>query len=219
VTIIFNEQKDIVAFQNHILRPSLIVKENVYFYSIDELAPGKYDCRFVVRNLETGRGGTASTTVTIPDISDSGFQVYPPLLLIPGKDVYYIKGSTAQKDKSGIKQHSIFNVYPFDYNKYHPLIEELNRDQMNLAAAVRCSIMEIQQPQIQLSAYLINLSSGERTPLSLSILEKYQDKDTQIYIIDLLVGELKAGKYVLYLHADELNTKITSHSRITFMVR
>lgn len=217
VSIIFDKQKNIVSLHTRELRPSIIMRKDVYYYNIEELSPGEYDCRLVVRNLETGKGGVASSIVSIPDIPDSGLRVYPPLLLITEKDAFYVKGPP--KDKSGVKYPSFFDVYPFDHSEYCPLTEELNPAVSNLLAVARCSIINIHQPQIQLSAHLIHLSSGEKIPLSLSILNQYQEQDTQIFLIELPKVKLRPGKYSLYLFAKEMNNKLKSHANSTFIVR
>ncbi|MFQ6082479.1 MAG: VWA domain-containing protein [Candidatus Aminicenantia bacterium] len=219
VSIIFDKQKNIVSLQTRELRPSLLMREDVYYYNIVELSPGEYACRLVVRNLSTGKGGVGSTTVIVPEASDSGLRLYLPLLLIPEKNAFYIKGSPTEKEKSGIEYPSFFNVYPFDYNEYCPLIEELKPEVSKLLAVVRCSIINIQQPEVQFSAYLIHLSTGKKIPLSLSVLNQYQEEDIQIFLIKLPIGGLQPGKYSLYLFAEEMNTKSKSHTSTTFIVR
>lgn len=216
VTFIFDRQNDIVELKRNKVSASKLAQDNVYFYSTSILSPGEYDCRVVIRNLETGKGGVASSQVVIPERPESGLMLYPPLLLKPEKNAFYLKGSATEKK---VKHITLLDIYPFNSTQYSPLVEILNQGMSKLLAVVRCSIFNIYQPEIRLSAHLTHISSGERTSLSLSVLNQYREDDTQIYLTELPINKLLPGRYTLHLFAEEMNTKSKFNVTTTFLVR
>jgi len=219
VTIFFDGQNNIVELKRDEVSASKLARDNVYFYSTSILSSGEYDCRVVIRNLETGKGATASSSVIVPESPDSGIILYPPLLLIPKKNAFYLKGSATGKKEKQRKQISLLDLYPFPFTQYSPLVEVLNQRMSKLLAVVRISTFNILQPEIKFSAHLVHLSSGKKTPLSLSVLNQSQEEDTQIYLIELPIGELQPGRYSLHLFAEEMNAKSRSHVTSIFLVR
>jgi hypothetical protein len=219
VTLFFDGQNNIVELKRDEVSAFKLARNNVHFYSSSILSPGEYDCRVVIRNLETGKGAVASSSAIVPESPDSGIMLYPPLLLIPEKNAFYLKGSaTGKKEKKG-KQISLLDIYPFPYTQYSPLVEGLNQGISKLLAVVRCSTFNIQQPEIRLSAHLIHLSSGKKTPLSLSVLNQSQEEDTQIFLLELQIDEPQPGRYSLHLSAEEMTTQSRSHIMTTFLIR
>ena len=85
---------------------------------------------------------------------------------------------------------------------------------------VRCSFSGIQQPDVKLSANLIHhLADTEKTiPVTISVLNKYQEDDTEIFLIELQTEGLQSGEYFLYFFAEDMHTKSRSRVNTTFKV-
>jgi len=217
VSIFFDRQNNIVELKRDEVSASKFAQDNVYYYAISSLSPGEYDCRVVIRNLETGKGAVASSSVIISEAPDSGLILYPPLLLKPEKNAFYLKGSATGKKGGKGKQITLLDIYPFDSSQYSPLVEDLNQKNPKLLAVVRYSIIDIKEPEVLLSACLIQHSSGHKIPLSFSILSTKKEEETFILLIEFQAPELKSGKYFLNLIAEEQKSK--SESLITSEIR
>lgn len=205
ISIVFDKENNIVKLKRDEADFSRIPKENIYYSCLLSLASGEFKCRIVIRNLDTGRGAVSSSSVTIPENLKSGIKLYPPLLLKVERDAFYLKGPPP--------------VYPFDKTQYSPLIEEFKRGISRLLAVVRCSVSDIRKPDIKLSASLIYQSTGKEIPITISVLKKYQENNTEIFFIELRTEELQSGKYFLYIFGDEMSTKSNSHVSTIFMVK
>jgi len=219
VTLFFDRQDNIVELKRDEVSAFKLDRDNVYFYSTSILSPGEYNCGVVIRNLDTGKGATASSSVIAPESPDSGIILYPPLLLIPEKNAFYLKGSATGKKEKQRKKISLLDIYPFPFTQYSPLVEELNQGTSKLLTVVRCSTFKIEQPEILLSGHFVHLSSGKKILFSLSVLDQSREENTEIFLAEIPVGELKLGKYSLHLVAKEVNTKSESHVSITFFVK
>ena len=67
VAVIFDDKENIVILNRNEKKTYTLTGELFAFGAAFSLSPGKYQCRLVIRNLETGRGAVASATAVIPD--------------------------------------------------------------------------------------------------------------------------------------------------------
>ena len=213
VTCFFNKDNDIVKLQKSQSSASELTYKDIYFYSFLSLLPGEYDCRIVFRNLETGQGATASSSITIPSHINSGFKLLPPLFLMSEENARYLKGLEKDKKES---QLLLSDIYHFNSTKYAPIVDELDRDTIKILAIVRCFIGNITEPEIHFSTHLIHLPSGEKVSFMPSFISQFRENENQIFFMEFPVDELQGGKYSLNIIAEELKTKSKSqiHSEI-----
>jgi len=219
VSLIFDDQKNITEFNRDEISAYKFFQTNVYYYATSSLSPGQYDCRVVIRDLKTGKGAVAASSIVVPDASESGLLLYPPLFLIPEKNALYLKETLKEKDEKKEEPSNLFDIYPFDPKEYSPLVGELKQGISRLLVSVRYSCTGIKLPEVSLSAFLIQPSSGERHPLSFLTLSTKKDEETTSLLIEIKVPELKAGKYLLNLVAEEQKTKSKSHTDLEIQVR
>jgi VWFA-related protein len=190
-------------------------QERVYSYSILSLPPGEYDCRTIIRNLQTGKVALASSPVEIPYPLQKGLRLDSPLFLIPDKESTYLRLIKGRK-KDPL---SINDVYSLLSNRDSPLIGELDRRVEKLLAVVRCVVADIQKPEVNIAAYIIEKESGNVTELSLSILNSERKENTDNLLLEIQLPELKPGEYAITISAIEINTKSTSEVNTDFSVR
>ncbi len=220
VTFIIDKKHDMFVSSRAEINFLKIPEKTVYHYMISSLPPGhQYECRVILRNLETGDGAVASSTVDIPETLDSGLRLYPPLLLIPEKEAIYLRASKEQKKKPKSEPLSIANIYPFLSNRHSPLVDTLEKGNSKLFAIVRCSYKEIEEPKIGLSAHLIQLPSGEKTRLSFSVLKAEKKEDSNVLLIEINLPEMLPGRYSLEMTAQESTKGLKSSTVQSFNVR
>jgi VWFA-related protein len=220
VTFIIDKKHDMFVSSRAEIDFLKIPEKTVYHYMISSLPPGhQYECRVVLRNLETGDGAVASSSVEIPEKLDSGLRLYPPLLLIPEKEAIYLKASREQKKKSKSEQLSIANIYPFLSNRHSPLVDTLEKGISKLLAVVRCSYKEIEEPKIELSAHLTHHPSGVKTRLSFSVLKAEKEEDSNVALIEINLPEMLPGRYSLEMTAQDSSSGLESRTVQTFNVR
>jgi hypothetical protein len=216
VTLYFDKDKNIADMMKREASSSGLAQNNLYFYSFSTLAPGDYDCRVVIRNMETGQGAVAASSVVIPDVPDTGLVLYPPLLLIERGNTHYLDGTEKKKKEEEI---SLSVVYPFDPSQYVPLFKDLDGGTTNIRAALRCSILGIDNPNLKLFVHLSQPSSNVKIPLEFSILEQFQEKDLGRWLIEFSVADLEPREYTLYLSAEETKAKSQSLAKADFTIK
>jgi VWFA-related protein len=220
VTFIIDKKHDMFISSRAEIDFLEIPEKTVYHYMISSLPPGhQYECRVVLRNLETGDGAVASSSVEIPEKLDSGLRMYPPLLLIPEKEAIYLKASREQKKKSKSESRSIADIYPFLSNRHSPLVDTLEKGSSKLLAVVRCSHREIENPNIELFAHLTHHPSGEKTRLLFSVLNAKKEEDSNVVLIEINLPEMQPGRYSLEMTAQESTSGLKSSTVQSFNVR
>jgi hypothetical protein len=207
ISIIFDEENSIVKIGRDKKDFSKLPDGNMYYANMTSLQPGKYKCRLVIRNPATGRGAVASASVHVPQNQKRGIKLYPPLLLKQETRAQYLNNPPG--------------VYPLTSREYFPLVDQLPQGTNHLRAAVRCELPETQPADIQLSANLIHSSSGtgEAVPATITILERYHDVDTAIFLLSIQTQELKPGEYYLYLFAADGRSQSRSGTNVAFQVK
>ena len=219
VNLIFDKEENIVGFKRGEVNFSKLPEENIYYHSILPLSPGEYKCRIVIRNLETGNGAKGSSLVVIPESSDSGLMLSPPLLLKPEKTAVYLKGTAVKKKEKEGEYISLFDIYPFNSAQYTPLVEELKQGISKLLAVTRCSIIDIQEPDIEFTAHLIQHLTGQKIPLSSSIFYCKKEEGTYIFLIGFQLPKLKPGRYSIEITAEETKSKLKSLTNTALTVK
>ena len=217
--LVFNEENAVVESTRGEVDFAAIPQQSIYHYSILSLSSGKYKCRVVIRDLETGLGAVASSSVSIPESLDSGIRIYTPLLLIPEKKAFYLGTTKASKEKAESEYSPLANIYYSLSNDNSPLLDELERGTSTLLGIVLCSILNIQEPEVDLTANLIDQASYEKIPLTLSIISVKSKEKIDIILIELRLPELQPGTYSLEIIAKESSSNSSSQVSRTFRIK
>jgi len=162
----------------------------------------------------------ASSSVVIPEASDSRIKLFPPLLLIPGENSLYLKLSHDQEKGKEKESLSFNDVYPFLSGNFSPLVEEADRGIEKLLAVLRLSIVDVPESEIEIYAHLIDRSSDKKIPLSKSSIHAAEKREgIDMLLIEFQLPELEVGEYSVVIIAEEMTTQEKSQTTRTFKIR
>ena len=218
-TFIFDTENNVLSSIKADIDFSSLSQKRIYPYAIASLQPGQYECRVVIRNMETGRAAKASTSVDIPEPVESGLTLHPPLLIIPEKKSYYLNLIKVEKKKKKEETLSLADIYPFLSNEHSPLVGDLEQGVTKLLAVVHSSVKNIQNPDIELTAFLFDQELTEKTPLPFSILASEKQKETDVLLCEFQLPEMKPGQYFIKIAAEETKTGSKSEASQIFRVK
>ncbi|MCX6577166.1 MAG: VWA domain-containing protein [Candidatus Aminicenantes bacterium] len=215
IALLFDAKENLVDLQRREADLANFRSGDVLYASGTALAPGSYRCRLVLRDMETGTSALGSTRVNVARKAFVGLSLHSPLLLIPDGNVAYLEAATGKK-----KVMTEWNEF-YGYNRaqYSPIAGEVPKGTAKLFVAVPCSIVGLVQPEIVMTAYLVNSASGERIPLAGSILDRAQKEGGEAQFLELLLNNLPPGKYTLYLHAEAAGTKYVSYAKTNLTIK
>ena len=219
ITLVITKENKIADSSQGEMNFTKIPQKTITHYSILSLSPGEYDCHLVIRNLKTGKGAVGSTSITIPEPLESGIQLSSPLILIPEKESFYLRASKTELKKDQIEPLSLINIYPFLSNKYSPLVRDLKRGTKRLLSVVRCSVKDIEEPNIVLSILVNQHSKDQKNRLNFSVLSSKREGETDILLMEIQLPDLEPGDYSLEFVAEEVTTQSKSQVIQDFRVK
>ena len=226
VSLVLDSQKNIVDFKRATVELAGIAQPTLCHYTFSLLPPGEYDCRIIVRNLETGRTAVARETVRIPAESGSPLALLPPLLLRPGADTHYLGVRKASGMDGAAGPPSLTGIYPFEAGEFSPRLGDLPAGPAKVHAMVVCSLQgKIAEPELELSFFLQGNSAGAGFPVPHSVLwaKPYsRDEDGSRWVAllaQLEFPDLKPGRYTLKAAVREKTTASEAESALSLKVR
>jgi VWFA-related protein len=219
VFLVFDDKENIVGYRGIKGDDPGLTHENILPYVVLPLYPGQFECRVVIRNLKTGESAVASASVFIPAESGVGLKLFPPLWLTSEPKTLFLNVGNKKTD-SGEKEYSaLVNLYAFDPVLYSPLVGDVRRGS-KLLAKFRCSLVNIPDTELKLYARLIHQPTGNKIPMDYSFANNMDGLigSTGILSLEIQTDNLEAGKYFLYLFAEDLKSQTKSMTTSSFTV-
>jgi len=218
VSLILDGQKNIVSFKRAMVDFAAVTQPELCHYTYSLLPPGDYDCRVVIRNLETGRTAVAKESTSIPGGADAPLTLLPPLLLRPGRDTYYFGVQRKGETEEAANTPSLTAVYPFDPEEFSPWTSELPAGRPKVYALVVCRLGDVSEPDLELSFTLKEGPLGEEIPISHSLLSArpYSREDGEKSWLALFsrleFPSLTPGEHIFKVAVKEATTKSEAES-------
>jgi VWFA-related protein len=218
ISLVLDQNKVIVDGKRFEIDWKSMRGEKVYQYAAIALAPGQYDCRVIIRNLEDGRAAVGSCSVEVAGPRAEGPTLFPPLFLVRGPEAQYLNMTTPAKGAPAASV-SISAIFPFPPKEYVPLVGSLERGQDLLDAAVRCVWKGNRSGEKELSAWLSPEGSDERTQVEMTIVNSASRDETDFYLMEFEVPGLLPGRYRLEIVAEDAATGLNLRTAGWFSVR
>lgn len=203
ISLVFDQNRTVVDSKREVINWEANDREKVYHYSVVSLGPGNYDCRVILRNLETGASALASGTARMPEKKEKGLQLYPPLLLRPEKGALYFRASQREKAPGGLVSPSIMDVFSIDPNGYTPYMEKALPQGSEVWASVRCAFAGVAGGGIKLTAFFVDPMTAERVAVPLTIVSEEEKNNLKTYLVRFRVPELEPDEYSLFFIAED----------------
>jgi VWFA-related protein len=218
VILVLNPDKAIVDGRRLEIDWKSVPSERAFEYAGIALAPGRYDCRAVIRNLDDGRAAVGACTVEVPKPAAEGPSLFPPFFFVPGPDASYVN-IESEKKTEGAEPFSLSRVFPFPSEGYVPLVGAMERGTRLLGATLRCDWRGDRSGEIDLDVRLFPEAGGEEIEIAADVLDKRSETVTDLYLIGVDLPELRPGRYRLEIAAENAATGKTVRTSGLFSVR
>lgn len=218
ITLVLDEEKNIVESGRAVLKYDSIKHTPIHHYSITRLNPGQYECRVVVRNLESGKSALGTATVSVPEFRESELNVYPLFLLVPEKGSFYLRAVKEEKLKER-EVLSLSDLYPFLSSIHSPLVKEVDRSVKNLLAVLRFSTGLTEEHQIDLDAELIHGPSGRKISLEFFIRESGKFGRDDAMLLEIRLPYIEPDIYTLNIILSNPEFGLEAAVSRTFRIR
>jgi len=218
ITLVFDEDRNIIDSGRAVLKYQSTDHTPIHHYSITRLNPGLYECRVIVRNLVSGKSALGMSSVEMPEFGKSNLNVYPPFLLIPEKESFYIKAVKEKKGKE-LETLSLNELYPYLSNRHSPLVKEVDRSIRNLLAVLRYSVGSRENLDIDLEVELIHSPSGRKIPLEFNIVESGEFDLDKVLLMEISLPYLEPDLYTLNITLSDSEFNLEDVTSRTFRIR
>jgi hypothetical protein len=215
VSLIFDEKDDLVLLERSEADLTAFRGMDVFYMMGTTLPPGKYKCRIVIRDLDTGAAAVATAAESFVGKPAAPLTLYPPLLLVPGSNFVYLEPAGKRKEASTPWKA----VYPYDRAQYSPVGGDVSKSEAKIVAVIPCAVSGLVQPSLRLAAYLIDTISGYRRPISFSLLNKQPQDHLEIYYLEAPLENMPPGKYRLYFHAEDEISKSVAYTQTDLRIK
>jgi VWFA-related protein len=192
--------------------------DHVFQYAAVALAPGRYDCRAVIRNLDDGRAAVGACSVDVPEPPAAGPALFPPLFLVRGTEALYLNVATQAKDEAGAGI-SISRIFPFPAKDYVPLVGDLEPGSTSLFAVLRCAGCAERGGEWELSARLVTEGGEVSSDFGLNLIVSSSQEGIDCHLLEFELPELAPGRYRLEIMAEDPATGLTLRTANWFSVR
>ena len=214
VALVFDAKNDIRDVRRLETDPRPRRGQAVVFTCGTSLAPGHYTCRLVIRDMETGLSAVSSTRAAVRAAPGQGLRLGTPLLLRDESGAAYLDAGTA-KNKVAIPWG---DAYEFDKTALAPAVGPVSKLTSRLIAVVPYAVAGTDEPDVVLSGRLINAVSGRAVPVALTLVGRAWHSAAETVSLEIPLGGLAPGKYLLYINAQDRASKTMASTQISLVI-
>jgi VWFA-related protein len=214
VAIFFDGKGEISDVIREEVDPASLRGRDVAFAAGATLRPGDYVCRLVIRDMDTGLSAVASTKATIVKPQVTGLQLGTPLMLEEGTKCSFLSAGS-RKAKGAFPW---VDIYPYDSSRFSPILKEAAATTVSVQVVIPCAVPGGAEADIALSANLVNATSGQRLPVTISRTEKIRKGPLEIMTLELPIGGFAPGAYYLHFYAEDRVSKSLGHTFTTLVI-
>jgi VWFA-related protein len=203
VALIFDAADNLLGLQRYETDLSKFKGMDVFYTSGAGAQPGGYKARLIIRDMENGAAAVASTRVNVVPKPLTGLGLHSPLLLTAESNFAYLESVAAKKTGRADWK----DAYPYERAKYSPLLGALPRETRRIYALLPCSTAGLVQPEIAVAAWLIDAGTGEKLPVSATVVNKTVSGSLDILLLELDLGAAPEGKYRIFFRAEDAGSQ------------
>ena len=184
-------------------------RETLYPSFLLRIKPGRYACRMVVRNLETGRAARGAAYLTVPPEKVSILGLDPPFLAAP---------EAGARELPASPEGSPAKLFGYDPATFAPFIGDIPAGTTKLHAGLRVQ-GGAASTGLTVTAAFFDAATWSRFEAPVAILRQSDDGPTRLFFVELSTSELKPGRYTLVVEVREPATGESAISSGEFTVR
>jgi hypothetical protein len=208
VAIFFDAKGEISDVVREESDPASIRGHDLAFAAGSSLKPGDYSCRLVIRDMDTGLSAVASTKATVVKPQPTGLQLGAPLMLESRTGGSFLCAS-AKKAKAAFPWA---DIYPYDSSSFSPILKEATKTATSILVVIPCAVPGGAEPELALSANLVNAASGERSLVAASLIDAVKKGPLEILTLEIPTAGIAPGTYYLHFYAEDRVSKALGHT-------
>ncbi len=217
---LFNKDQKVVKEMNGEIDFSPFDNEILVPYFLANLHAGKYECRIVARDMETGQASMGKAAFNIPDKSIAEIVLTSPLLFTAGSESKIFKFSKKKGQKGKDKGLSLGDIYKYLPENHRLVVREIGPEIKNLLAVLPVTFAGGPAPEVKFIVRFHPKPEGEAILLPMQILDAHAISDNKdILMIEMKLPDLVPGEFELEIEAIEKNTSSSFSVRRSLKIK
>jgi VWFA-related protein len=220
ISLILGPTSAIVDGKRVELGPADFGDRQVYVYSAAPLAPGRYECRSVLRNLDDGRAAVGSCAIDVTALPADGPVLFPPFLLVRGPEARYINIASPVQSGAGMAP-ALAEIFPFPAKEYVPLAGPLEPGETSLFAILRCLWGGERRAEAgqELTARITPEGSAAWEPVEMRLVAFVSRDAADFYLLGFELPVLMSGRFRLEIAAENSTSGAVIRTERQFSIR
>lgn len=186
----------------------------IFFSAGLALEPGDYDCRLVIRDMQTGMSAVGTTRAAVVQGAASNLRLCTPLVLVEGAEL------PAMDAGPGTKADAVFwkDVYRFDPSSYSVAVGVIPKMHPRIYVLVPFAAAGAGRDNVIFSASVVNAATGQKMPVEIALKGTAPGAAMETAQFEVSTENLTPGRYVLYIYAQDSATKSLAHTQTSFTI-
>jgi VWFA-related protein len=214
VSIVFDEVGNPVGLERISADLAQYKTKEIIFTSGTVPQPGRYRCRVIVRDLETGESVVGSTDVNIVRPDSGKLTLFTPLLLAPSAVSAQLEATQGGK----LDPVSWHDVYPYETAGLCPLTGEVPQPAGKVVVIVPFSASGLGHVNVTFSAWLVSMANGQSQPVTFYSRERSRAGALEVQSLELALDRVPPGGYQLYIYAADKDRGAQAQAHVPLVV-
>lgn len=205
--LIYDEERGKSAVKSFRLKPPAGGPGDALAVFAVPAKPGRYSCRIIVQNAETGVAARGSASISFADPAAAPVWLDPPLLL---------REAAGWADLGAAPEATLSSIFGYDPAKYAPLAGPLSPGPQRVLAVVRLSLG---MPEVELDITAAEAQGTVKSEVPVVVVNTRQVKSLRTCLIELTFGDLKPGPHTLTIRARDKSGAEGNETTAAFTVK
>jgi VWFA-related protein len=211
ISIVFDDQGNVRGVQRLEADPRPHRGRTLVFTAATPLKPGRYACRLVIRDMETGTSAVTSARAAIGQETSGWLGLKSPLLIAEEPGCVYLESSQSSAGWRALWT----DAYAFDHLNSCPLSGKVTKREKTVRVIVPYRAPDAES-SLMLSAYLIDAATARRPPVAFTLIGRTRTRDIEMATLEFPVDALPIGSYFLYVYFEDRVSGTRSHVQTSF---
>jgi VWFA-related protein len=189
--LLYDEEQGRSAIKNFRVKPTEGGPRDSLAVFAVRVKPGRYSCRIIVQNGETGLAARGSAALSFSNPVAAAIWMDPPLLLTE---------ASGWADLGAPPEETLPALYGYDPARYAPLLGPLPAGPQRMFAALRVSLG---QPEMELDFTAAETLGETTAEVPVTVIAARQEKSLRWCLLELALGDLQPGRHSLVITAKD----------------
>lgn len=174
---------------------------------------GRVKCRFIIRDLETGRAAVAGVSTELPVADEKEIRILTPVFLSPESGVHFLGQPPVKLKPAETAPPPLAEILGFEPLEYSSEDVTTLKKASRVKGAIACLGPASLPAGLRLSASLFDSLKQEMIPVPLSVLKESGAAGLRVFFFEMEIPDVEPDEYRLFLVVENGQGSVTRIAR------